>query len=1065
MQSKAGRSRLLASTALLLAATAFAGVASAQTAAPQAGDTSSTPSATTGNAPVAAQPAGAQSTAQQTPDAANSVSEVVVTGSILRRKLSDTAAPITTVTAADLDARGITTVQQGVQTIAANSAGALPNSFTSQGAFAAGASTASLRGLSSNSTLTLVDGLRMTYYPLADDGTRNFVDLNTIPDVIVDRIETLKDGASAIYGADAIAGVVNVITKKTYEGLTVKAEAGASQHGGGDENNFQALMGYGNLQKDGYNVYLGLEYEHDAALYNRDRGYPYNTGDLSSSCGTSFGTYDDAGNVIQAPGSRTCRTNSITNGLQFDNSFNTVLANIAPVIRQVDPVTGQPFGDYQLLNAAGGCGSLRTVTITPASATAGGAGGISNPVTLCQQDLVHDYGQISPDDKRFSASFRATKALGGDAQAYFAANYYQNDVISRGTPQSIRQQASPGPLGLAPYSTALTPGITLPVYVCASGINCNASNGTLNPNNPYAGLGEQVSIRYLFGDIPVENEQFSQTYRLATGVNGSFDLKGKWNYAVDATYSESNLRNTANGYIYIDGLLQAVATGAYNFVDPASNTQAVRNLVSPTLNQYSTSKLGQIQGTLQRDLFELPGGPLQLGLGASFRFESINNPTENTDANGPTARYFNVNGFGAVGDRTTEGLSFELDAPILRQVDIALAGRYDNYSTGVDNFSPQVQGRIRPFRDWAPAFDKITLRATYSQGFRIPSFAEANSFPTTGFTNQQISSLPADVQAAFIAAHTVNGKYDNYGQTYSLGLTELANPNLKPERSSNFTAGFVIDPIRQLSLSFDFYRITKRDVITGDTTNLNNAITAYFAGQPIPTGYAVTAGIPDPNAPNATVLPGFVSYQFANLNQETTSGYDIGATARFNLPYGVKWTSSFDGNYVLRLNLITPDGTQHFAGTIGPYIAVSASGTPKFRANWTNSFAYGPATVALTAYFTDGYSLQAEDYGDTAGVCSAPDANGHPVSASAVNAVYLDGVTPVQCKVKPFWDFDAHTTYQVTHNLQAYLDISNLFDQRAPLDPTTYGGYQYNPAWANDGIYGRYFKVGLKATF
>ena len=1046
MRNKLGRSGLLASTALFAAATAFAGVAVAQTTTPPAapGDSSATSNVTTSNAPVGTQPAGAQSTSQSTADAGNAVSEVVVTGSILRRKLSDTAAPITTVTAADLDARGITTVQQGVQQISANSAGALPNSFTAQGAFAAGASTASLRGLSSNSTLTLVDGLRVTYYPLADDGTRNFVDLNTIPDVIVDRIETLKDGASAIYGADAIAGVVNVITKKTYEGLTVRAEAGASQHGGGDENNFQALIGYGNLQKDGYNVYLGLEYEHDAALYNRDRSYPYNTSDLSPSCGVS---------VID--GSRTCRQNNVSNGIQFDNSFLGLNASIVPVIRQVDPVTGKPFGDYQILNAAGGCGALRTTTISPDQAALGGAVGISNPVTLCQQDIIHDYSEISPDDKRFSASFRATKQLGGDAQAYFAANYYQNDVLSRTSPSSIRQQASPGPNGLPPYNSALTPGITLPVYVCASGINCNATNGTLNPNNPYAAQGEQVSIRYLFGDIPAYGEQFSQTYRLSTGVNGSFDLKGKWNYSVDATYSESNLRNSQAGDLYIANLLQAVATGQYNFVNPAANTQATRDFVSPINNQYSTSKLGQIQASLQRDLFELPGGPVQLGLGAAFRFEAINNPSANDDINGATQRYFTLNGFGAVGDRTTEGLSFELDAPLLKQLDISIAGRYDNYSTGVDNFSPQVQGRIRPFRDWAPAFDKITLRATYSQGFRIPSFAEANSFPTTGFTNRQIATLPADVQAAFKAEHSVNGAYDQYGQTYSVGLTELANPNLKPERSSNFTAGFVFDPIRQISLSFDFYRITKRDVITGDTSHLDDAITAYFSGAPIPAGYKVTPGIPDSNAPNGLVLPGFVSYQFANLNQETTSGYDIGAQARYTLPYGVKWTSSFDANYVLRLNLITPNGTQHYAGTLGPYIAVSASGTPKFRANWTNTLAYGPATFSLTAYFTDGYELYAED----------EDASGANCSTSAINTYYLDGATPVVCKVKPFWDFDAHTTYQVTHNIQAYLDISNLFDKRAPLDPATYGGDNYNPAWANDGIYGRYFKVGLKATF
>jgi iron complex outermembrane receptor protein len=189
----------------------------------------------------AAPPALSQSAPAPTSDTA--VQEVVVTGSILRHKLSDTDAPLTVLSAGDLTDRGITTIEEGLQDLSANGSSNLPNSFTANGAFAAGASGVSLRGLTTNSTLVLIDGLRTAYYPLADDGTRNFVDLNTIPDVIVDRIETLKDGASSTYGADAIAGVVNVITKRTYQGLMMKAEGGLSQQGGGAENNFQVLAG------------------------------------------------------------------------------------------------------------------------------------------------------------------------------------------------------------------------------------------------------------------------------------------------------------------------------------------------------------------------------------------------------------------------------------------------------------------------------------------------------------------------------------------------------------------------------------------------------------------------------------------------------------------------------------------------------------------------------------------------------------------------------------------------------------------------------------------------------
>ena len=170
----------------------------------------------------------------------------------------------------------------------------------------------------------------------------------------------------------------------------------------------------------------------------------------------------------------------------------------------------------------------------------------------------------------------------------------------------------------------------------------------------------------------------------------------------------------------------------------------------------------------------------------------------------------------------------------------------------------------------------------------------------------------------------------------------------------------------------------------------------------------------------------------------------------------------FDGNYVLRLNLDPQNGSpvQHYAGTIGPYNNVAASGTPKFRANWQNTLAYGPFTLTATAYFTDGYQEQAEDFGDTTGICIAAGA-----SASSVNTVFLDGVTPVTCKVKPFWDVDVHLSYQVRSYLQLYMDLQNIADKPAPYDPTTYGGTNYNSTFANQGIFGRYFKFGVRASF
>ena len=392
-----------------------------------------------------------------------------------------------------------------------------------------------------------------------------------------------------------------------------------------------------------------------------------------------------------------------------------------------------------------------------------------------------------------------------------------------------------------------------------------------------------------------------------------------------------------------------------------------------------------------------------------------------------------------------------MDAPLLKQISANVSGRYDEYSTGQSNFSPKFGGVIRPFADWAPEFDKISFRSTYSKGFRIPSFAESNSLPTTGFVNEVAPT-------SFQAAHNNDG----YGRTYSLGETTSGTGGLRPEKSDNFTAGIVLTPVRQLQFSFDFYRIVKKDLITPNTSNLGAAIAAYYAGTPIPAGYTTIPGIPDPNFPNAQPTLGFISYGFTNLGRETTSGYDIGATANFDLPFETKFISAFDGNYVLRLNLDPENGNpvQHYAGSIGPYNDVAAGGTPKFRANWRNTISHGPVSFTATAYFVDGYNLQAEDFGDTNGVCIV---NG--ATASSINTVYEDGVTPVACKVKPFWDVDLHASYDVTHNIQLYVDVQNLVDRQAPYDPTTYGGDNYNSTFAGQGIIGRYFKFGARATF
>jgi len=221
----------------------FAAPAFAQAAATQAPENQVTPADTAGQDQTAQQP----------------VQDIVVTGTLFRNASAATASPVTTLTSEDLSNRGITTVAQAVQSLSANNAGTAATSWSSFG-FATGATAPSLRGLNDAYTLTIFDGLRSAVYPLADDGSRNFVDINTIPDSIVDRVQVLQDGASATYGADAIAGVVNVIVKKEITGVHLNASSGISQRGDAAEQRLDATLGYGKLDEQGWNVWINGEY-------------------------------------------------------------------------------------------------------------------------------------------------------------------------------------------------------------------------------------------------------------------------------------------------------------------------------------------------------------------------------------------------------------------------------------------------------------------------------------------------------------------------------------------------------------------------------------------------------------------------------------------------------------------------------------------------------------------------------------------------------------------------------------------------------------------------------------
>lgn len=970
-------------------------------------------------APAFAQAAAAANAA---PVATSDDQEVVITGTLFRNAAAATASPITVINSEDLAKRGVNTISDAVQSLSANNAGSMNQNWSGFN-FATGATAVSLRGLTTGNTLTIFDGLRSAPYPLADDGHRNFVDLNTIPQAIVDRVEVLQDGASSTYGADAVAGVVNVIVKKEIVGLHMNASGGISQRGDAGEQRIDATAGYGSLNEQGFNAYVNVEYQHNDPLYARDRGYPFNSSDLSKIC--------------NAAGS--CMANGVASGVQADGSYLGLGSTTVPFVR---PYTADgkliATERYQMLNPAAGCGNLKAATLTDAQRAT--SAGFSSPQVVCQQDLQHDYFMEQPRTSRFGTTARVTANVGSRAQAYAMFNYYQTRTFSQIAPLNYGGQTAAG------GATFVLNPLLLPVYVCprATVGACDASNGTLNPNNPFASLNEQarLALRY---DRPRETFTNSQAFRYTAGINGTFG--DDWAYTADFTKSHVALKVRNENYFFASHLVDVIKDGSYNFINQAANTEEQRQYVAPTSINRSSSDLWQAQATLAKSFFQLPGGAFQVAVGVAYRHEAIDNPSANPVNNdSPADRYYSINAVGVEGSRNVKSAFFEADAPVFDMLDLKASGRYDKYSSGQKNFSPKFEAQFKPIR-------QIKLRGTYSKGFRIPSFNEAYGLPTTGYVTT--TADPSDPgQAAFIAAHG-NNAYATL--PYSYGLTATGNPNLKPEKSRSYTLGAVFEPTSRISFTVDYWNIHIKNLISN--VDYSDAINQYYNNNGVVNipGLVVTPGLVDPDHPSALPVLGFISYSFQNANSEDASGIDLSAQARFNIG-GVRWTTHATASWLRKLQKTIGGVVQRYDGTLSPCDVTSCSGAPKWRGTWQNTFDVGKFSTTFTTYYTGGYDLASTDYGGVKGDCT-----GASVGASVVT--YADG-TPVRCHGPKYIQVDMTASYQVTDKLQMYVNILDLLDKKAPFDPSAaYSLYQYNPAWASGGFTGRYFRVGARVDF
>lgn len=346
--------------------------------------------------------------AQQVPQ---KVEKVEVTGSNIKRTDTETPAPVQIISREEIERSGAQTVSDLLQKIPSNNGGGFNDS--SLNSFAAGASAVSLRGLGPQATLILLNGRRLTNYGFAVGAQTVFVDLNTIPLEVVDRIEILKDGASAIYGSEAMAGVVNIILRSDYKGGIAKAALGTSEKGDASEYRASVTFGGGDISKDRWNAFGTVEYYKRDPLFTRDRSYTA-TSDLRSIGGTDLRT------INGYPGNYTRLTTS---------TIGWTGGNTSPGFTGSVPVPG-----CQTLNAAG----------------------------LCVLDPNY-YLSTVPRTERYNAFGKLSFAVSDNLTLFGEAGYIQSKTTTESTPSFATTWLRATDYTLQSISLPGNPGILLPL--------------------------------------------------------------------------------------------------------------------------------------------------------------------------------------------------------------------------------------------------------------------------------------------------------------------------------------------------------------------------------------------------------------------------------------------------------------------------------------------------------------------------------------------------------------------------------------------------------------------------
>ena len=849
--------------------------------------------------------------------------KVIITGSSIKRIESEGALPLQIITKEDIDRAGITSAEQLMETISANASGAhnlasqqgFVTSFAPGRQFNNGQSAANLRGLGSGSTLVLLNGRRISTHGLAGKS----VDLNSIPLAAVVRVEILKDGASAIYGTDAIGGVINFILRTDYEGAELSAFSDITQHGGGNIYRASVLAGTGSMAKDGYNLMGSLTYDKNERLRSIDRdfarnGFQPDRGLSPDTTGTPFATL---------------RTGS---GTALPSAFR---------------VTGNStlFTRVNVLSLQGKCDSIPGMSQYQAALW----GNPSNAVSC-----AYDYGRdtiLQQPVERLNYVGRANFRINPNHSAFVevvgsSTKSTQEFVASQFTLDTFYPAGGPYYLDLSPFISTFDR--TKPLRLRWRCLECG----------------------------PRTQETQVDAVRILAGLEG---VIAGWDYKLGISGAGSKADTTlVNGYVFTSAFNTAMLTGKINpFLLPGqSQTAEALALIDSTRANGSKlfggeTTLRQIDGTISRELFALPGGPLAAAAGFDFRRESYR---FRPDAGVSTAEIKDAGGDPALDKATRDIKAFfaELSVPVIKQLEVQLAVRRDDYSNIGSTTNPKIAIRFQPLRS-------LVFRGSAGKGFHAPDYPQLYTGQTEGLLNN--ATLDPACPQILVAQNACVDKWN----TLSGG-----NPNLKPETSRQWSAGFVAAPVDWFTATVDYWSIKRKDLIV--SLDPRDVLANYdVLGSNV---------IRDANGVIKDITGGFI-----NAAGDETKGVDIGLN--FNGRYGAaRWTASMDGTYLdsYKARLLANQPFTEYAGQFGNGSFTDVYVRWKHYANFT--WTQGAWSTTFAQRYTRGYK-------DELPLGTVP-----------------PGFDPY---VKSYTLYNISTTYTGFKNTSLTFGIKNLFDTKPPF--------------------------------